>query len=150
VQSNFAPCGTGARHGHTPPHPFYVYKMFFLCEITGGEPRPSLETSEIAFFAEDELPDLSPRPGPAGSDPAHVRAFALSGITDRFRSGSIEFNPCAVPELMREPRKKRGRCQILVTLHGRAARLAGGGKRIRTVGPSPKEKKRRAVARRQG
>ena len=48
------------RHGHTPPHPFYVYKMFFLCEITGGEPRPSLETSEIAFFAEDELPDLSP------------------------------------------------------------------------------------------
>ena len=52
--------GTGARHGHTPPHPFYVYKMFFLCEITGGEPRPSLETSDIAFFAEDELPDLSP------------------------------------------------------------------------------------------
>ena len=48
------------RHGHTPPHPFYVYKMFFLCEITGGEPRPSLETSESAFFAEDELPDLSP------------------------------------------------------------------------------------------
>ena len=48
------------RHGHAPPHPFYVYKMFFLCEITGGKPRPSLETSEIAFFAEDELPDLSP------------------------------------------------------------------------------------------
>ncbi|HZU89269.1 MAG TPA: NUDIX hydrolase N-terminal domain-containing protein [Stellaceae bacterium] len=21
------------RHGHTPPHPFHVYKMFFLCEI---------------------------------------------------------------------------------------------------------------------
>jgi len=48
------------RHGHAPPHPFYVYKMFFLCEITGGKPRPSRETSEIAFFAEDELPDLSP------------------------------------------------------------------------------------------
>jgi ADP-ribose pyrophosphatase YjhB (NUDIX family) len=47
------------RHGHTPPHPFHVYKMFFLCEIIGGEPRPSLETSAIAFFAEDELPDLS-------------------------------------------------------------------------------------------
>jgi ADP-ribose pyrophosphatase YjhB (NUDIX family) len=47
------------RHGHRP-HPFHVYKMFFLCEITGGEARPSLETSEVAFFAEDELPDLSP------------------------------------------------------------------------------------------
>ena len=47
------------RHGHTPPRPFHVYKMFFLCEITGGEARPSLETSEVAFFGEDELPDLS-------------------------------------------------------------------------------------------
>lgn len=46
------------RHGHTP-HPFHSYKMFFLCEIVGGEPRPGLETSEVAFFAEDELPDLS-------------------------------------------------------------------------------------------
>jgi ADP-ribose pyrophosphatase YjhB (NUDIX family) len=47
------------RHGHTPPQPFHVYKMFFLCELTGGEPRPSLETSEVGFFGEDELPDLS-------------------------------------------------------------------------------------------
>jgi ADP-ribose pyrophosphatase YjhB (NUDIX family) len=47
------------RQDHTPPHPFHVYKIFFLCEIIGGEPRPSLETSAIAFFAEDELPDLS-------------------------------------------------------------------------------------------
>jgi len=48
------------RHGHTPPHPFSVYKMFFLCELTGGAARPSIETSEIGFFAEDELPELSP------------------------------------------------------------------------------------------
>jgi ADP-ribose pyrophosphatase YjhB (NUDIX family) len=48
------------RHGHTPPHPFYVYKIFFLCELTGGAARPSIETSEIGFFAEDELPELSP------------------------------------------------------------------------------------------
>jgi len=48
-----------SRHVHTP-HPFSIYQLFFVCEITGGEPRPSLETSEVGFFAEDALPDLSP------------------------------------------------------------------------------------------
>ena len=36
-----------------------IYKMFFLCELTGGEARPSEETSEVAFFARDQLPPLS-------------------------------------------------------------------------------------------
>jgi ADP-ribose pyrophosphatase YjhB (NUDIX family) len=48
-----------SRHGH-PPYAFSIYSMFFLCEITGGTAQPSVETSEIAFFAEDELPELSP------------------------------------------------------------------------------------------
>jgi ADP-ribose pyrophosphatase YjhB (NUDIX family) len=48
------------RQGHRPPQPFYVYKIFFLCQIFGGSPRPSIETSEVGFFAEDELPELSP------------------------------------------------------------------------------------------
>ncbi|HVH78909.1 MAG TPA: NUDIX hydrolase [Stellaceae bacterium] len=47
------------RHGH-PPLPFTIYIMCFICELTGGAPRPSIETSEIGFFAEDELPRLSP------------------------------------------------------------------------------------------
>ena len=47
------------RQGHTPPYPFNIYKMFFLCEITGGEAKISNETSDVAFFAEDEIPDLS-------------------------------------------------------------------------------------------
>jgi len=47
------------RHGH-PPSPISLYIMYFLCELTGGEARPSIETSEIGFFAEDELPELSP------------------------------------------------------------------------------------------
>lgn len=48
-----------ARQGH-PPQPFAAYKQFFLCEIIGGEATPSDETSEIGFFAEDEIPaDLS-------------------------------------------------------------------------------------------
>ena len=36
-----------------------IYKLFFLCELTGGEARPSEETSEVAFFALDALPPLS-------------------------------------------------------------------------------------------
>ena len=47
------------RHGHGPVHPLHVYKLFFLCELTGGAPRPSAETSEIGFFAEEALPELS-------------------------------------------------------------------------------------------
>jgi ADP-ribose pyrophosphatase YjhB (NUDIX family) len=36
-----------------------IYKMFFLCELTGGDARPSNETSEVAFHARDRLPPLS-------------------------------------------------------------------------------------------
>lgn len=47
------------RQGH-PPQPFHAYKQFFLCEIIGGHATPSAETSEIGFFAEDDIPaDLS-------------------------------------------------------------------------------------------
>jgi len=46
-------------HGHEPPHPFRIYKLFFLCEILGGGPKPSLETSEVAFFGQGEIPPLS-------------------------------------------------------------------------------------------
>ncbi len=47
------------RQGHGPS-PFSAYKLFFLCDITGGTATPSLETSEVAFFAEADLPaDLS-------------------------------------------------------------------------------------------
>jgi ADP-ribose pyrophosphatase YjhB (NUDIX family) len=36
-----------------------IYKLFFICEIVGGEARTSDETSEVAFFARDALPPLS-------------------------------------------------------------------------------------------
>jgi ADP-ribose pyrophosphatase YjhB (NUDIX family) len=45
-----------ARHPHFPPRPFHVYKLFFICEIVGGAAQTSAETSEVAFFAEDEVP----------------------------------------------------------------------------------------------
>jgi ADP-ribose pyrophosphatase YjhB (NUDIX family) len=47
------------RQGDVPPHPFSIYKMFFCCEIVAGRARSGVETSEVAFFAEDSLPDLS-------------------------------------------------------------------------------------------
>lgn len=48
-----------AKHPHEPPLPFHVYKIFFLCEIVGGEAMPSRETLEVGFFAPDALPPLS-------------------------------------------------------------------------------------------
>ena len=45
-------------HPH-PPSPFHVYKMFIQCEIIGGHAMTGIETSEVAFFSENELPPLS-------------------------------------------------------------------------------------------
>lgn len=48
-----------SKHPHTPPYPHHVYKLFFLCELTGGAAAASVETNEVAFFREYELPQLS-------------------------------------------------------------------------------------------
>ncbi|GAB4574418.1 MAG: NUDIX hydrolase [Anaerolineae bacterium] len=42
-----------------PPHPNYTYILFFLCEITGGQPTTSLETGGVGWFPPDALPELS-------------------------------------------------------------------------------------------
>jgi ADP-ribose pyrophosphatase YjhB (NUDIX family) len=47
------------KQGHIPPFPFHVYKLFFLCEITGGFAHAQGETSGVAFFGESEIPELS-------------------------------------------------------------------------------------------
>lgn len=53
------------RHEH-PPSLFHTWKLFFLCEIRGGQPTFSLETDGIEFFPLDLLPELSmPRTTPA-------------------------------------------------------------------------------------
>lgn len=46
-------------HAHIPPFPYHVYKLFILCQLTGGEAAISTETSDVAFFAEESLPALS-------------------------------------------------------------------------------------------
>jgi HAD superfamily hydrolase (TIGR01509 family) len=45
-------------HAH-PPEPYHVYKMFILCQIIGGQAVGGVETSEVQFFGENELPELS-------------------------------------------------------------------------------------------
>lgn len=46
------------KHPHPPQLP-HTYKVFFICELIGGEKKSSIETSEIDFFARDQLPHLS-------------------------------------------------------------------------------------------
>ena len=45
-------------HGH-PPIPYHAYKLFFLCDIVGGNARAEQETDAVGFFAADEIPPLS-------------------------------------------------------------------------------------------
>jgi ADP-ribose pyrophosphatase YjhB (NUDIX family) len=43
-----------------PPTAFSVVRMFFVCALEGGSPKTSLETSEVGWFAETDIPtDLS-------------------------------------------------------------------------------------------
>lgn len=44
------------RQKHTPSYPYSVYKLFFHCQIVGGQPQVNHEVSEIAFFRETEIP----------------------------------------------------------------------------------------------
>lgn len=48
-----------ANRSGSPLSFFHAYKLVFLCEITGGELRPSSETLAAAFFPFDRLPPLS-------------------------------------------------------------------------------------------
>jgi ADP-ribose pyrophosphatase YjhB (NUDIX family) len=46
------------RHPH-PPGIHHIYKLFFLCERTGGVPAVSIETDAVQFFPVHALPELS-------------------------------------------------------------------------------------------
>lgn len=46
------------KHGH-PPQGFHYYKFFIRCEIIGGEAKTGIETKDISFFGEENLPELS-------------------------------------------------------------------------------------------
>jgi ADP-ribose pyrophosphatase YjhB (NUDIX family) len=46
------------RHPH-PPGIHHIFKLFFLCERTGGEATVSVETDAVQFFPVSALPELS-------------------------------------------------------------------------------------------
>ncbi len=47
------------RAGHTPPYPFHIYKLFFLCDfVEKAEIKPG-ETGAARFFPVARLPELS-------------------------------------------------------------------------------------------
>ena len=46
------------RHPH-PPSVYHIYKLFFLCERTGGAAKLSNETDGVDFFPVRSLPELS-------------------------------------------------------------------------------------------
>jgi ADP-ribose pyrophosphatase YjhB (NUDIX family) len=48
---------------------FHAYRILFLCDLTGGHPAPSDETSECGFFSFDDLPVLSLH----RTDPRHLK-----------------------------------------------------------------------------
>jgi len=45
-------------HSH-PPQLEYTYKIFIQCEITGGEESIAFDMLDVAFFAQDNIPELS-------------------------------------------------------------------------------------------
>jgi ADP-ribose pyrophosphatase YjhB (NUDIX family) len=60
---------------------FHAYKLLFLCDLIGGEAQTSIETSEVGFFAPDEIPA-----GLSGerTRPRHILdAFAAYGDAER-------------------------------------------------------------------
>ena len=52
-------------HDH-PPSPRHTYKLFFICEETGGNLTTSFETTAVDFFDLDSLPEISTHRTTAG------------------------------------------------------------------------------------
>jgi ADP-ribose pyrophosphatase YjhB (NUDIX family) len=51
-------CWDRNKHPH-PAIPFHAYKLVFHCELLGGAPNASPETTEVGFFTEEQIPVLS-------------------------------------------------------------------------------------------
>ena len=51
-------CWDRDKHPH-PAIPFHAYKLLFRCELVGGNPSASSETTAVGFFGEDQIPPLS-------------------------------------------------------------------------------------------
>jgi ADP-ribose pyrophosphatase YjhB (NUDIX family) len=47
------------KRGGTRPYPYHIYKLLFICEITGRCEKSNLETGDPQWFPIDALPELS-------------------------------------------------------------------------------------------
>ena len=59
-------------------------KIFFLCDLCGGAPRVSHETTEVAFFPIDALPELDPHRASALDIQQAWRLFLTPSLPTRF------------------------------------------------------------------
>lgn len=48
-----------SKHGHSTFFPFHIYKLFIRCELIGGQPACSHETSGVQFYTRDDLAGLT-------------------------------------------------------------------------------------------
>ncbi|TWT09368.1 NUDIX hydrolase [Planomicrobium sp. CPCC 101079] len=46
------------KHGN-PAQPYHYYKVFIQCGIVGGQAENGLETDDVRFYSENDLPELS-------------------------------------------------------------------------------------------
>jgi len=46
-------------HPHSPPTPYHIYKLFFICDVIGEGMELCHDISETAYFAQNALPPLS-------------------------------------------------------------------------------------------
>ena len=72
------------KHPH-PPIASHAYKLFFLCDLIGGEATPSFETPEVAFFPRNDLAQTLHLPRNRIPDRAHVRARRASRMANHLR-----------------------------------------------------------------
>ena len=75
------------RHPH-PPGVHHIYKLMFLCELTGGAARTGPETDAVAFYPVDGAPGAVHPPHPALADRAALSAPAAAEPADRLRLSS--------------------------------------------------------------
>jgi len=47
------------RHDYMPKYPISLFKMFFLCELLGGQADPDMEILDVGFFSLDDLPPMT-------------------------------------------------------------------------------------------
>lgn len=67
-------------HPH-PPSPYYIYKLVFLCRVTGGHLKPGFDILDAAWVDKGALPELS-------TD--RILAVQVAALVNQVVSGSAE------------------------------------------------------------